>query len=115
MTKTFELIQKRKWQDIKHFILDSSEGQEEAKSIGIDLLYTAVEYRAPMTLITFLFDLIERENGHQMTLDPTLLRKALYHSQASNETNAYKEPYSRRWENNERMNVASFLSEKIPQ
>ena len=112
--KSFELIQQSKWQDIIQFILDTTEGKEEVKSIGIDLLYTAVQYRAPVDLIIFLFDIIERESeDHRVTLDPTLLRKALYHPTTSNDTNVCIDQYSRRWESNERMNVASFLSEKI--
>ena len=112
--KSFELIQQSKWQDIIQFILDTTEGKEEVKSIGIDLLYTAVQYRAPVDLIMFLFDLIERQSeGHQVTLNPTLLRKALYHPTTNNGTNVCIDQYARRWESNERMNVASFLSEKI--
>lgn len=113
-TKSLELIQQSKWHDIIRFILDTTEGKEEVKSIGIELLYTAVQYRAPVDLIMFLFDLIERENeNHPVILDATLLRKALYHPTTSNDTNVCMDQCSRRWESNERMNVASFLSEKI--
>lgn len=105
-TKLFDLIQQSKWQDAKEFVLHKSEGKEEAKSIGIELLYTAVQYRAPVGLMILLFDLIESETGRKITLNSTLLCKAMYHPTASNDTN---------WENTERMNVATFLSEKIQQ
>ena len=111
--KTFDLIHQSKWQDIIQFILDTAEGKQEVKSLGIDLLYTAVEYRAPADLIMFLFDLIERENGKQMTLDPTMLRKALYYHPTSTKTSECIDQYSRRWEQSERINVSRFLSGKI--
>ena len=109
----FDLIHQSKWQDIIQFILDTTEGKQEVKSLGIDLLYTAVEYRAPADLIMFLFDLIERENGKQMTLDPTMLRKALYYHPTSTKTSECIDQYSRRWEQSERINVSRFLSGKI--
>ena len=74
----FGLFKQSKWQDIIKFILDSTEGKEEGKSLGIDILYIAMEYHAPIALITFLSDVLERENGRKVTLNSMQLRKALY-------------------------------------
>ena len=110
VTMVLNLIQECKWQDITQFVLNTSQGKEEVKLAGIDLLYTAVKYRAPVDLLILLFNLLERENDQQITLDPTLLRKALYQPQ-----NVCRDQYSKTWEHSERMEIASFLSNKISQ
>ena len=110
VTKALNLIQECKWQDIIQFILNTSQGKEEVKVAGIDLLYTAVKYRAPVDLLILLFNLLERENDQQITLDPTLLRKALYQPQ-----NVCRDRYLKTWEHSERIEIASFLSNKISQ
>ena len=111
--KASKLIQQSRWKEITRFNLHTNEGKKQVEFLGVDLLYTAVKYRAPVDLLILINDLLERENGQQLTLDPTLLRKALYYSTTRNDTDVCKDLQSRKWESNERMNVASFLSKKI--
>ena len=111
-SKLFSLIQLGEWEEITSYLLESFEGREEVITFGIDLLYIAVEYRAPASIIIVIFDLLEREKGRQMKLSPTLLLKALYLS-PDRRPNICLDQCSRNWENNERINVANFLSDKI--
>ena len=113
MAKTFGLIQQSKWQDIIKFILDSAGGKEEVKSLGIDILYIAVEQHAPIALMTFLFDILESENGRKVTLNSTQFRKALYNQNMISGTSDLRDSYLRKWEEHEHMNVAKFLSKEI--
>ena len=112
-TNIFKLVEQNKWHDIIEFILNTTEGKGELQFIGIDFIYLAVQYRAPVNLLGFIFDLFERETGQQITLDVALLRKALYHPLTSNEFYVCIDRQTRKWENNERINVATFLSERI--
>jgi len=109
---SFRMIEKGKWQEFMNFWMKSRQGKEEAQVFGTQLLYLAVEYRAPANLITLIFNLLEHEKGRQMTLDSKLLLKALYDSPKNN-SNAYMNHCTRRWEKRERGNVANFLSSKI--
>ena len=112
-TNIFKLVEQNKWHDIIEFILNTTEGKGEPQFIGIDFIYLAVQYRASVNLLGFIFDLFERETGQQITLDVALLRKALYHPLTSNEFYVCIDRQTRKWENNERINVATFLSERI--
>ena len=111
-SKLFSLIQLGAWEQITSYLLESFEGRDEVVTFGIDLLYIAVEYRAPASIIIVIFDLLEREKGMQMKLSPTLLLKALYLS-PERRPNIYLDQSSRKWESNERVDVANFLSDKI--
>ena len=111
-SKLFNLIQIGKWQDIPSYLLDSFEGRQEVITFGIDLLYIAVEYRAPANIIAMIFNLLEDTRGREMKLSPTLLLKALYLS-PDRGTNICLDRCTRKWENSERIDVASFLSEKM--
>lgn len=106
------LLQQNRWRDVTEFITDTNEGRAEVKFFGIDLVYAAVEYRAPASLITFIFNFIEREHGNKIRLDSALLIKALY-LPTNGITNRNEDENKRKWECAERKHVAVFLSDKI--
>lgn len=112
-SKLFELVQQSSWERVEEFILDTNEGKEEAQSLGIELLYIAIEYRAPADLIMAIFDILEKQHGKRVKLNHKLLLKALY-LPTRIDKNVSGSLCSRKWESSERVNVARFLSRKIP-
>jgi len=109
---SFQLMRDGRWEDLMSFLMRSTKGREEASQFGTELLYVAVEYRAPASLITLIFNIIENAQGGQMTLNSKLLLKALYFS-PKDSTDICFSTCDRRWEKRERGDVANFLSSKI--
>ena len=111
-TKAYDLIKLCKWEEFHEFITDSYEGRNEIEICGSDLIYSAIKYRAPSSLIILIFELFQRSHSHDIKLNRNLLLQALYIS-PKKESNMSSEICNRKWEGNELVNVADFLSNKI--
>ena len=111
-TRAFDLIIQSKWDETVEYIRDTYEGRKEIQIYGVDLIYSAIKYRAPSSLIILIFDLLERTYSHEIQLNRTLLLQALYIS-PKEDSSLSPNLCSRKWNGSELNNVADFLSNKM--
>lgn len=111
-SKASKFLQTKRWQALKTYLKDTKEGRQEISKFRTDLLYIAVEYRAPPSLIKCIYELLECEYEGLIQLERGMLLKALYFS-SNKSIRVCNNEQSRKWKNDDLLDVANFLSAKV--